>query len=149
MVSTSVDGHLRFDAFEWRDCQKRLCKTSSKTRDHSLRARNLAIFVLEEGLEEVKGDKTWIQTTNKRGSTRRVEHRPVISNLRMPALAEFPMISVVHPAYHWLPNGGHGNFLPSGNLRLSCVRVLATGCLVSFVGIAIGSGRTLGGVCDC
>jgi hypothetical protein len=48
----------------------------------------------------------------------------------MPALAELPMINVVHPAYHCLPNGGHGSFCPSANLRLSCVRVLATvsGC---------------------
>lgn len=38
------------------------------------------------------------------------------------------MINVVHPAYHCLPNGGHGSFLPSGNRRLSCDRVLATTC---------------------
>jgi hypothetical protein len=44
----------------------------------------------------------------------------------MPALAELPMISVVHPAYHCEPNGGHGSFWPAANLRLSCVRVLAT-----------------------
>src|ERR1700748_2403793 len=44
---------------------------------------------------------------------------------RMPAFNEFPMISVVHPAYHCLPNGGHGSFLESGNLRLSCVRGFA------------------------
>src|SRR5438874_1663633 len=44
---------------------------------------------------------------------------------RMPAFNEFPMISVVHPAYHCLPNGGQGNFLESGNLRLSCMRVFA------------------------
>lgn len=44
----------------------------------------------------------------------------------MPALSELPMISVVHPAYHWRPNGGHGSFCPSGNLRLSWDRVLAT-----------------------
>jgi hypothetical protein len=30
----------------------------------------------------------------------------------IPALSEFPIISVVHPAYHWLPNGGHGSFCP-------------------------------------
>lgn len=47
-------------------------------------------------------------------------------HLRMPALAEFPMISVVHPAYHCLPNGGHGSFWPSANLVLSWERVLAT-----------------------
>ena len=35
-------------------------------------------------------------------------------------------MSVVHPAYHCLPNGGQGSFLESGSLRLSCVRVLAT-----------------------
>lgn len=44
----------------------------------------------------------------------------------MPALAEFPMMSVVHPAYHCGPNGGHGSFLPSARRRLSCVLVLAT-----------------------
>jgi hypothetical protein len=38
----------------------------------------------------------------------------------------FPTISVVHPAYHCAPNGGHGNFLPSGNLLFSCVLVFAT-----------------------
>lgn len=43
----------------------------------------------------------------------------------MPALIELPIMSVVHPAYHCLPNGGHGSFLPSASLRLSCVRVFA------------------------
>lgn len=57
-LSHSVDEHLRFNAFEWRDGQKRLRKTSAKTRDHRLRTRNLAVFILKEGLEEVKGDKT-------------------------------------------------------------------------------------------
>lgn len=37
------------------------------------------------------------------------------------------MISVVHPAYHWLPNGGQGSFCELGKRRLSCVRVFATG----------------------
>lgn len=36
------------------------------------------------------------------------------------------MMSVVHPAYHCGPNGGHGSFLPSASRRLSCVLVLAT-----------------------
>lgn len=36
------------------------------------------------------------------------------------------MIKVVHPAYHWLPNGGQGSFFESGNRLLSCVRVFAT-----------------------
>lgn len=40
------------------------------------------------------------------------------------------MIKVVHPAYHALPKGGHPSFCPSGNRRLSCVRVLATKSLV-------------------
>lgn len=44
----------------------------------------------------------------------------------MPAFRELPMIKVVHPAYHCLPNGGHGSFFPSGNLRLSWDRVFAT-----------------------
>jgi hypothetical protein len=44
----------------------------------------------------------------------------------MPAFNELPMIRVVHPAYHCFPNGGHGSFLPSANLRLSCDRVFAT-----------------------
>lgn len=35
-------------------------------------------------------------------------------------------MSVVQPAYHCLPNGGQGSFFPSGNRRLSCVRVFAT-----------------------
>lgn len=70
----------------------------------------------------------------------------------MPALAELPMISVVHPAYHCEPNGGHGSFCPAANLRLSCVRVLAT---VVRVKVSIreqlafgGRQRTLGRVCD-
>jgi len=45
---------------------------------------------------------------------------------RMPALAELPMMSVVQPAYHCAPNGGHGSFLPAASRRFSCVRVLAT-----------------------
>lgn len=48
------------------------------------------------------------------------------TNLLMPALIELPIMSVVHPAYHCLPNGGHGSFFPSASLRLSCVRVFAT-----------------------
>lgn len=47
----------------------------------------------------------------------------------MPALAEFPMMSVVQPAYHCDPNGGHGSFLPSARRRLSCVLVFATVCV--------------------
>ena len=47
-------------------------------------------------------------------------------DVRIPALAELPMMSVVHPAYHCGPNGGHGSFLPSASRRLSCVLVLAT-----------------------
>ena len=48
------------------------------------------------------------------------------SNVRIPAFKELPMIRVVQPAYHALPNGGHGNFPASGNLRFNCVRVFAT-----------------------
>ena len=44
----------------------------------------------------------------------------------MPALAELPIMRVVHPAYHWRPRGGHGSFLPSGKWRFNCDRVLAT-----------------------
>lgn len=43
----------------------------------------------------------------------------------MPAFNELPMIKVVHPAYHCLPNGGQGSFFPSASLRLSWERVLA------------------------
>lgn len=35
-------------------------------------------------------------------------------------------MSVVHPAYHCGPNGGHGSFSPAASRRLSCVLVLAT-----------------------
>ena len=37
----------------------------------------------------------------------------------MPALIEFPIIKVVHPAYHCCPKRGQGSFFPSGNLRFS------------------------------
>jgi hypothetical protein len=47
-------------------------------------------------------------------------------DILMPAFNELPMIRVVQPAYHCLPKGGQGSFFPSGNLRLSCVRVFAT-----------------------
>lgn len=61
------------------------------------------------------------------------------------------MMRVVHPAYHCLPNGGQGSFFPSGNLRLSCERVLATRSK-SATGVVppndVGM-RTLSGVCDC
>ena len=33
----------------------------------------------------------------------------------------------MHPAYHALPNGGHGSFAESANLRFNCVLVFATG----------------------
>lgn len=52
--------------------------------------------------------------------------------VRIPALSELPMISVVHPAYHAFPNGGNPSFCPCGNRRFSCVRVLATAsCIVN------------------
>jgi len=54
-------------------------------------------------------------------------------DLRMPAFAELPIMFVVQPAYHSLPNFGHGSFCPSANLRLSCVRVLATARRSEFV----------------
>jgi len=47
-------------------------------------------------------------------------------DVRIPALAELPMMSVVQPAYHCEPKGGHGSFLPSASRRFSCVLVLAT-----------------------
>lgn len=68
---------------------------------------------------------------------------------RMPAFNELPMISVVHPAYHCFPKGGHGSFLPSANLRLSWDRVFATGVKLDH-GSVVGSFRvrTFGRVCD-
>jgi hypothetical protein len=51
------------------------------------------------------------------------------------------MIKVVHPAYHCLPNGGHGSFFPSANRRLSCVLVFAT---VERVRYATGEGSVGG-----
>ena len=45
---------------------------------------------------------------------------------RMAAFNEFPMIRVVHPAYHAFPKDGQPSFCPSGRRRLSCDRVLAT-----------------------
>jgi hypothetical protein len=48
------------------------------------------------------------------------------NNVLMPALSELPIMSVVQPAYHCRPNGGHGNLWPSANRRLSWVLVLAT-----------------------
>ncbi len=49
-----------------------------------------------------------------------------VQDVRIPALSEFPMIKVVHPAYHCLPKGGHGSFCELGKRRLSCDLVLAT-----------------------
>jgi hypothetical protein len=74
----------------------------------------------------------------------------VLSNdVLMPAFSELPMIRVVQPAYHCFPNGGHGSFFPSANLRLSCDRVFATmGRSGMFVGLWKYSRlRTFGGVC--
>ena len=61
---------------------------------------------------------------------------PGVRLIRMPALREFPMIKVVHPAYHAFPNGGHPSFCPSGKRRLSWVRVFATvyKCQAGFAG---------------
>ena len=62
------------------------------------------------------------------------------------------MIRVVHPAYHCEPNGGHGSFWPAANLRLSCVRVLATVCVLEGrsggIGLRGAMQRTFGRVCD-
>ena len=35
------------------------------------------------------------------------------------------MINVVHPAYHWGPNGGKGSFCEEGRFWFSWMRVLA------------------------
>ena len=68
----------------------------------------------------------------------------------MPAFNELPIISVVHPAYHCLPNGGHGSFLPSASLRLSWDRVFATGIALDTVSIEVTCDmRTFCGVGDC
>ncbi len=45
--------------------------------------------------------------------------------VRIPAFSEFPIINVVHPAYHAFPKGGHGNFAASGNRRFNCILVFA------------------------
>lgn len=45
------------------------------------------------------------------------------------------MMSVVQPAYHALPNGGHGSFSEVGNRVFSCVLVFATTVLVSRTGL--------------
>jgi hypothetical protein len=68
----------------------------------------------------------------------------------MPAFSELPMIRVVQPAYHCLPNGGHGSFFPSANLRLSCDRVFATsGRSGTWIRRGYFRVRTFGGVCYC
>jgi hypothetical protein len=68
----------------------------------------------------------------------------------MPAFSELPMIRVVQPAYHCFPNGGHGSFFPSANLRLSCDRVFATsGRSGTWIGRGYFRLRTFGGVCYC
>ena len=63
--------------------------------------------------------------------TKQRQQRSHEAPVRIPAFKEFPMIKVVQPAYHCLPNGGQGSFCPSDNLRLSCVLVLATVAHVS------------------
>lgn len=47
-------------------------------------------------------------------------------DIRIPAFNEFPITSVVQPAYHARPNGGQGSFCPSASLRFNCVLVFAT-----------------------
>lgn len=76
------------------------------------------------------------------------------------------MISVVQPAYHCLPNGGHGNFSPAASRRFNCDLVFATRVPNQFLrvyhnlrgplsfevdrfGGEVGSlRRTFGGICD-
>lgn len=68
------------------------------------------------------------KATNPAGS--RQSTSQISSHVRattlIPAFKEFPIIRVVHPAYQALPKGGQPSFCPSGNRRLSWVRVLAT-----------------------
>jgi hypothetical protein len=67
----------------------------------------------------------------------------------MPAFNELPIINVVHPAYHCLPNGGHGSFFPSANLWLSWDRVFATGVKLDRKFVTDASkARTFCRVCD-
>jgi hypothetical protein len=80
----------------------------------------------------------WSNATKPAGTPSACSHIPTVAaerwhDIRIPAFNEFPIMSVVHPAYHAFPNGGQGSFFASGNLRLSCVRVFATAYHISYV----------------
>lgn len=70
----------------------------------------------------------WSNATNPSTCVRTCHHTAScrIACVRIPALAALPMMSVVHPAYHCVPNGGHGSFWPSASRLLSCDLVFAT-----------------------
>lgn len=113
----------RLDTLSRGNCQQRLGHAGAETGQHGARTGHLAVLVGEEFFVLVEGDESWEGVSHGLFFLRYMAQS---CDVRMPALAELPMISVVHPAYHCRPNGGHGSFWPSGSRRLSCDLVLAT-----------------------
>lgn len=131
------DVQLRLDTLSRRDSQQTLSHTGREARHRRARARHLAVRVGEQALVLVEGDEPYCLSSAQHvlsNTLPSVDGLPLDKsaqghsreNVRIPALAEFPIMSVVHPAYHCGPNGGHGSFLPSASRRFSCVLVLAT-----------------------
>jgi hypothetical protein len=100
------------------------------SRDSVTPAPNPAITVLGPDIfpfESCSNALYWSNATNPNFlSASSLEKRWKLGDVLMPAFSEFPIINVVHPAYQALPNGGHGSFAASGNLRFNCVLVFAT-----------------------
>lgn len=139
-IARQGDVQLRLDALSRRDGQQTLSYTGREARHRRARAGHLAFRVGEQPLVLVERDESYLPSDVSstgcsiprpfpgRPSAERDKDKEqqMDEHVRMPALAELPMMSVVHPAYHCGPNGGQGSFLPSASRRLSCVLVLAT-----------------------
>lgn len=121
---------LCLDTLRRRHRQQTLRHAGRESCESCARPGDFTLGISEEALVLVEGDES-CRTTNHDFSHANLFFFPFRYPerercVRMPAFAEFPMINVVHPAYHCFPNGGQGSFWPSGRRRLSCVLVFAT-----------------------
>lgn len=123
----SKDSQCSFDAFKWRNGQQRLRDSSPKPSNHSPRPGYMSSLILQHRLVGIECHEPCVASHHPPERLADADPQEKWQDARIPALREFPIISVVHPAYQGFPKAGHASLLLSGNLRLSCVRVLATG----------------------
>lgn len=128
-----MDVQLCLDALRRRHREQRLSHARREARQRRAGPGHLPLRVGKEPLVLIEGDESYAPRATTPSASASPPTRAMQcsalqcrDDIRMPALAELPMMSVVQPAYHCGPNGGQGSFLPSARRRLSCVLVFAT-----------------------